>query len=365
MFRFVSLGLASVLFSVLVVLSLNACLALGRNGLPVGIGEETAILLWDAETGTEHFIRRAKFVTESKDLGFLVPTPTKPELVDVGDAAFHELYRFTTPPPPAPPPGPPNKSVDRGMFPKPESVRVLEQKKVGGYDATILAAEDATSLSDWLRKNDYPSSPEITDWLIPYLKDKWVLTAFKIATQSNGVPTTSGFHGSTIRMSFKTDKPFYPYREPKNAGLSAPANRLLRVYFLSQEPHDATLVGARWTQTIPFAGRLTPMVEEALFRQLKLPARLHANPLFLTEFEDTMRIRSTGAEVFFQPSPDLALAKRPVPTQIMGFSQPSKPWTEADREIGLLFFRIGAVAVVLIAFIGWAVFRRKRKSLTN
>ncbi|MSR80999.1 MAG: DUF2330 domain-containing protein, partial [Gemmataceae bacterium] len=291
---YVPLGLASVLLSALAGLSLNACLALGRNGVPVGIGEETAILIWDAETKTEHFIRRAKFVTESKNLGFLVPTPTKPDLVDVGDAAFHELYRFTTPPPPVPP----DRSTDAGGKPPKsnrvlESVRVLEQKKVGDYDATILAADDAKSLTEWLKKNDYPSSPEIADWLTPYLKDKWILTAYKISTQAKGVPDASGFHGSTIRMSFKADKPFYPYREPKNAGESAPSNRLLRVYFLSQEPHDATLVDARWTQAIPFAGRLTAMVEEALLRQLKLPARLHSNPLFLTEFEDTTRIRST------------------------------------------------------------------------
>ena len=362
MSRIVPLGLAAVLFSVLVGLSLNACLALGRNGLPVGIGEETAILIWDAETKTEHFIRRAKFVTDSANLGFLVPTPTKPELVDVGDAAFHELYRFTTPPPPAPP----DRSTNSGGRPEPqskalESVRVLEQKKVGDYDATILAADDAKSLTDWLKKNDYPSSPEIADWLTPYLKDKWILTAYKISTQAKGVPDALGFHGSTIRMSFQADKPFYPYREPKNAGINASSNRLLRVYFLSQEPHDATLMDQRWTQEIPFAGRLTAMVEEALLRQLKLPARLPTKPLFLTEFEDITRIRSTGAEVFFQPTPNLALATRPVPAQVFGIPQTLRPWTDADRELGMTFFRIGAVTVVLMAFIGWSILRRKRK----
>ncbi len=367
MSRCVPIGLASLLLSVLLGLSLHACLALGRNGLPVGIGEETAILIWDAQTKTEHFIRRAKFVTEAKNLGFLVPTPTKPELVDVGDAAFDELYRFTTPPPPSPP----DRSMNAGGRPQPsgnvlESVKILEQKKVGEYDATILAADDAKSLTDWLKKNDYPSSPEITDWLTPYLKDKWILTAYKISTQSNGTRNSLGFQGSTIRMSFQADQPFYPYREPKNAGESAPPKRLLRVYFLSEKPHDATLLEAKWTQEIPFAGRLTPKVEESVFRQLKLPARLHTSPLFLTEFEDFTRSRSTGAEVFFQPAPNLALTTRPAPTQAMGFyAKPSKAWTEADREIGLIFFRIGAVIVVLIAFIGWSIVRRRRKPLSG
>jgi len=219
-------------------------------------------------------------------------------------------------------------------------------------------------LSEWLKKNDYPSSPEIEDWLVPYLKDKWILTAYKIAAKSKEGNTLPGFMGSTIRMSFKADKPFYPYREPKSTQTAKPNaksnERLLRVYFLSQEAHDAKLLDSPWTRSIPFAGRLTPEVDEQVMRNLKLPKSKGKETLFLTEFEDHTDIRSTGAEVVFLPSSDIKPISRPAHPQTMGFSGSSKSWNEADRDLAMTLFRVGAVAVLFVAFIGWSIFRHFR-----
>jgi len=356
-------GILVSLFLSLAAVPSSACLPIGRNGMPIRIAEETAVIFWDSETKTEHFIRRARFVTDSADLAFLVPTPTKPDLVDVGENVFGELQRFTNPPPPP--------QAERGAkyaAPSPrlttDSVRVLEKKQVGNFDATILEATDARALSEWLKKNDYPSSPEIEDWLVPYLKDKWILTAYKIAAKSKDGTPLSGFMGSTIRMSFKADKPFYPYREPKSTQPAKPNaksnERSLRVYFLSQEAHDAKLLDSPWTRSIPFAGRLTPAVEERVMRDLKLPERKEQEPLFLTEFEDYTEIRSTGAEVVFLPSSDIKPVSRPAQTQTMGYSGPSTSWNDADRDLAMTLFRVGAVAVLFVAFIGWSIFRRFR-----
>lgn len=363
MLRSLLSGLAATLFLTLVALPSNACLPIGRNGMPIRVAEETAVIFWDAETKTEHFIRRARFVTDSADLAFLVPTPTKPDLVDVGDNVFGELQRFTNPPPP---PRAERGGIYAAPSPRsaPDAVRVLEKKQVGDYDATILEATDAKALAEWLKKNDYPSSPEIEDWLTPYLKDKWILTAYKIAAKSKEGNTLPGFMGSTIRMSFKADKPFYPYREPKRGQPAKPNaktnDRLLRVYFLSQEAHDAKLLDSPWTRSIPFAGRLTPEVEERVMRDLKLPERKGQETLFLTEFEDYTEVRSTGAEVVFLPSSDIKPVSRAAAIQTMGYSGPSKSWNEADRDLAMTLFRVGAVGVLFVAFVGWSIFRRFR-----
>ena len=363
MFRSLLFGLLATLFFVLVALPSRACLPIGRNGMPIRIAEETAVIFWDAETKTEHFIRRARFVTDSADLAFLVPTPTKPDLVDVGDTVFGELQRFTNPPPPPRPEPFEKKSLPAARF-MPDAVRVLEKKQVGNFDATILEATDAKALSEWLKKNDYPSSPEIEDWLVPYLRDKWILTAYKIAAKSKEGNTLPGFMGSTIRMSFKADKPFYPYREPKREQQPRPNTRinerLLRVYFLSQEAHDAKLVDSPWTRSIPFAGKLTPAVEEQVMRDLKLPVRKGEEPLFLTEFEDYTEIRSTGAEVIFLPSSEIKPVSRPAQSQTMGYSVPLNSWNDADRDLAMTLFRVGAVAVLFVAFVVWSIFRRFR-----
>ncbi|MGH9753182.1 MAG: hypothetical protein ACREA2_10400 [Blastocatellia bacterium] len=56
----------------------QACAPAPRPGQFVRIAEESAIIIWDEKTRTQHFIRRATFDTDAPDFGFLVPTPTEP-----------------------------------------------------------------------------------------------------------------------------------------------------------------------------------------------------------------------------------------------------------------------------------------------
>src|SRR5262245_52407848 len=59
----------------------DGCAAIERRGGPsISIAEESAIIVWDPAKKVQHFIRRAAFDTTSSDFGFLVPTPTMPEL---------------------------------------------------------------------------------------------------------------------------------------------------------------------------------------------------------------------------------------------------------------------------------------------
>ena len=65
-----------------------ACCPAPPSGRPVVNADKTVILIWDAATKTQHFIRQASFKSEADDFGFLVPTPTQPELNESGNAAF-------------------------------------------------------------------------------------------------------------------------------------------------------------------------------------------------------------------------------------------------------------------------------------
>jgi hypothetical protein len=75
----------------------RACAAAPPAGAAVAISAESAIIVWDEATKTEHFIRRASFETSAKDFGFLVPTPAKPELAEASDDAFSELEDLIRP----------------------------------------------------------------------------------------------------------------------------------------------------------------------------------------------------------------------------------------------------------------------------
>jgi hypothetical protein len=254
----------------------RACAPAPRPGEIVRITNEAALIVWDPKTRTEHFIRSASFATTAKDFGFLVPTPSKPELSEVNSDLLQSLARHTAP-----------RHVNRisgvdvepgctaMMFLgrsapetaaasaiEPASVRVLEEKRVAGHDAVVLEADSATALSDWLKEHGYAEGPTLTDWLRPYVAAKWKISAFKIASDAPAQALST----SAVRMTFTTDRPFYPYREPADqretvqANLPAdPGNRTLRVFFLAPGRFDGAVGEAglpwpgkpRWSSHLP------------------------------------------------------------------------------------------------------------------
>src|SRR5690242_15624687 len=74
-----------------------ACCPVGHSGMPVINADQTMIILWDAATKTQHLIRKASFKSAGDDFGFLVPTPTQPELNESGNDAFPFLQNLTEP----------------------------------------------------------------------------------------------------------------------------------------------------------------------------------------------------------------------------------------------------------------------------
>ena len=89
-----------VLTSILLSLPISACCTAWRLGnKPVEIAAQDVLLIWDAKQKKEHFIRRASFETAKipEDFGFLVPTPTQPQLSEISDSIFQELSTIIEP----------------------------------------------------------------------------------------------------------------------------------------------------------------------------------------------------------------------------------------------------------------------------
>jgi len=136
----------------------HSCCALSRPGEPVVNADQTVLLIWDPATKTEHFIRQASFLAEGDDFGFLVPTPTRPELSESGQAVFPALAQITRPP--APSGGLSfGCSAPSATRSGPQAVTVIERKEVAGFDAAVLSASSPTALTGWLKKNGYSYSP--------------------------------------------------------------------------------------------------------------------------------------------------------------------------------------------------------------
>lgn len=289
-----------------------ACATAPPPGTFAQIAEESAIVIWDDKSRTEHFIRRAAFHTTATDFGFLVPTPTKPELAEVADEAFAALERAIDPgyvtethyelEPTALCALPllltmRSKSMQASAVAA-APVRVLDAQRVGGYNAVVLEADSAQALADWLTEHHYATRPALSAWLAPYVAAHWKITAFKIApeAQANAVATAA------VRMSFTAEQPFFPYREPADqrenpqADMPIPqGERLLRVFFIGPERVTGSIGPAKapWPGTTYYSNPIAKIT-----RPLSLPIE-PSKDAWLTVFEDRASPRPGTDDLFF------------------------------------------------------------------
>src|SRR3712207_6735450 len=75
--------------------SLACCVV--SSGPRVQLANEKVIIIWDPQQKLQHFVRQAKFDTEAKDFGFIVPTPTVPTLAKVNEGVYPKLEALAAP----------------------------------------------------------------------------------------------------------------------------------------------------------------------------------------------------------------------------------------------------------------------------
>jgi hypothetical protein len=306
-------------------------------GARPSIANETAIILWNAKTNTEHFVRGAEFVTGASELGFLVPTPTIPTLHDFDFYHFETLKRVSDPRNVASeltgfylstnwlPPAPTNPTQGTlgspGGVPKVAGavappVRIVSEQTVGQYSATILIATDANALSGWLAKHKFQQTAEVARWLETYVKDGWYITAFKLSNTKNTPVVTL----PPVRMTFKTERPFYPYREPQSDNPASVKPRMLRVFMLADSRMDGMLgQSGSWPGKVVWSNRLPELDWSALRRFMKQDPRQNTLPEedrkaapWMTVYEDASAPRLGTDEVYFAPSSKGPVERPPI-----------------------------------------------------
>lgn len=334
------------------------CAPAFHKGASVRIANESALIIWDASRKTEHFIRRGTFDTSTPDFGFLVPTPSEPELRDADDGVFDWLEELTKPEEIyhlVSPGGGARRTTVAGAAPAP-TVAVLGEQRVAGFDAVKLKATDTRALLTWLKKHGYDSRPALETWLDRYVKDGWVITAFKIAR----APGMTGPNVSTkaLRMTFKTDQPFYPYREPEDMrSPGAHPGRFLRVFVLATEKVEGSLgkTGSAWPGNTVWADTF-PRPPEELMTRLDLMGPPLPGGLKLTVFEDASSPRPGEEELFFRTAGDPSIVKRPPIVHTVHGSAPTMPMPGGGAGMpppGEVSFAVGLIAgLVTVGMLG-------------
>jgi Uncharacterized protein conserved in bacteria (DUF2330) len=338
---------------VIIVLALVAlaCAPAPHAGDEIAIVEESAVIVWDPATKTEHFIRRATFRgKEGHDFGFLVPTPAAPTLAEVDDAVFDKLEErtrretvYVT-----------RKTIDwtplvlmsyyrredaSGAAPP---VEVLSTQKVAGYEVVVLSATDAGALQKWLADHGYASTPDLTEWLDAYVKKQWKITAFKIDASKPELAART----SAVKMSFTTDRPFFPYREPasqRRLSSETFTSRALRIWFLGPERVEGTIgEGTFW----PGIVRRSETLPEPLRGTVANLTKLSLLPsVRMTAFMDQSTIRAGSDELFFARSAAQS-----------AFVEPPNVHETVDKTHVPL--DLVALGVIVLGLVAWRVSRR-------
>lgn len=309
-----------------------ACCPAPRLGNWVINADQTVIMLWDAAAKKQHFIRQASFASQGDDFGFLIPSPTQPELAESGNEAFENLHHVTAPRVISRPRNEGGCNLGCAMLPESKSVagaapevRVLEEKLVAGFNAVVLEADDADVLVAWLKDHEFNYSPAIADWARPYIEQKWKITALKVAKadEPNGEPKQEQtVRAGALRLSFDTDRPLFPYREPDYSRLTAgdearqqelaSRDRLLRIYFVANARYQGNLTPDQpWTGRAVWAGKLSNEQRTQLLGQLQLPATSGPAEFYLTEFEDRWPYKVAPADLYFDEATQQDDLRRP------------------------------------------------------
>ena len=337
-------GVALVAASLVRPSTAEACCPAFAADSRVAIANQEILIVWDEARHTEHFVRRAGFETASgRDFGFLVPTPTQPALAEAASSVFDALAQTT-----APVPRPEyevsfmplvlypllltmGRKSDEAATATASAVQVLHRQTVAGYDAVVLEADDAEALARWLRDNGYDARPEIAEWARPYVAARWKITAFKYAggeRQSGAEVATS-----SVRLSFATDRPLFPYRVPTDQLAKPGAGHLLRVFFVSDGRFDGALgpANARWNASTNYAAPVDGLAGKLAGAA---PAESLEQARWLTVFDDSTWPGGTE-DLFFSRSKEQS---KVIPTYAVPRNIPLP--LDVLAAVGFVAFRI-------------------------
>ncbi len=290
-----------------------ACSGVGPRGQPVVFGDQTNIVIWDEAHHMEHFIRNASFKSGAADFGFIAPTPGKPELNKASNRAFYTLAAL------APVVLYKGARGGSGRFEdsaKSAVVQVIQEADVAGYHATTLKCPDAHAINDWMNNHGYVSTPEVEKWAERYCSRGWYLTAFKVVDKSKLIASTG-----TVRMSFKTNKPFNPFYVPKT-NIPINGGGTLRVYFVSVGDYDAHIGRKETWQTPQWTAQIPESSAALLAKQVELPFDAVPDNCQVETFVDNNFPRPAAEDIYFVKRKVAAIPHKPASSPTRQFPAP-------------------------------------------
>lgn len=181
-------------------------------GQHVSPGEQKAVIYYDSEKSLQTLIINSEFQGNARDLAWIIPTPTKPDVKKANKVIFEKFDVLTKPEKNS------GSFINSGSYASEktisEGVYVYESKKVDYYDINILYATNSQDLIEWFNKNNYQYPENQSSVLQHYIDKGWFFTAIKVSPESSEIAEKDTIKGTPtpVKMVFKTDKIVFPLK---------------------------------------------------------------------------------------------------------------------------------------------------------
>lgn len=373
----------------------DACGAAYPAGSFVQLSREQTLIVWDAKTKTEHFVRKPTFDGDPRSFGFFVPTPTVPVIKKEDDAIFERVRELLEPKRPGDDgaQGAPAAAAGGGRG----HVEVLQTVTIDGFQVVTLRATDENALGEWLGKNQFVDKPALRAWAKRYTDKSWLITAMRYegGAQDKG-PSRNKLETPTLRLSFTVDAPFYPYTEvaadladqqaflKRYGGNACPPDDPLcydQPQYAPPRPLDVWVVAQTPVQSLMGqAGGGPPVMDAALVTGGDLAKALGntkdwgfdpkgEKTWVVSHLSESVTVRNAADDLTFGPydlpKPRLGgeLAPPPPPSLLTPWSAPQPPSVShgLSRRAKLRRAGAGLLALLILAAVGFGLLSQRER----
>lgn len=180
---------------------------------------------------------------------------------------------------------------------------------MGSFAAFVLSATDPGALTKWLGDNGFVSTPASAAWSERYVRRGFFFVALRFEPKLAKEKGAREQDSETLRITFETPVPYYPYEEPVRDDLSG--RRALALWLVSASAKvpvalsttDGGYVrpfreGSKRFDAVP-QDALRAVVGDAVWRDV---APKHGGPLTVQVFEDQKLRRDGFGDVLMLPA---------------------------------------------------------------
>jgi len=182
--------------------------------------DQRAVIVY--EEGVETLLLQTRYEGDPGDFAWVIPTPglvSRAEVAEGDETVFDVLENLTAPRAYVHDHGgggcwygcaSGGGAGDGGTY---NAVNVWDQFSVGGYDVSVLSAEDSAELATWLTDNGYKVPVSAGETIAHYTDKAWYFVAVKVhQAEESGGAGGGRARMQPLRISFATQTPIYPMR---------------------------------------------------------------------------------------------------------------------------------------------------------